>query len=248
MADEWFISEMVVKSRATIKPGMTEVSLLEEGPASDKLPITKRDEASMMRAITGEPAFAQLLMRKLLMPDEGVRYALEVARPIIYKPDMVPGDVDLVCAHEQNPAQAVGVEAKQVRAITSNGEEDELKRTGKILGGIRQANGLRELGFHRSYYLVLVATDGRMKTENNVFARGVRGRTVTAIQEVIFSESGKRALHPDVGVVVVELVQPAPRAFDELSNVIATVVRMARPVEQPTQLTNRVADALGIKR
>lgn len=96
------------------------------------------------------------------------------------------------------------------------------------------------MGFHRSYLMVVVQSDGRTRSEMSQMFRGAKDATF----RLIYDFPQRESLSDDVGVVFVEIVQPTSRAIGEMAYVGVCVDKQARPRDQSNSLTVRVIDYL----
>src|SRR5205085_790051 len=157
-------------------------------------------------------------------------------RPVIADPSKKPGDIDLLICDGRRPHQTIAIQCKRVK-IRSN---QRMNKLGNITDAVLQANRQREMGFHRNYLAVLVITDGRSRTENNVVFRGPTAETFGRIYDFTHNQS----LHSDVGLIFIELTQPTGKNFREMYDVGICLDKEARPLSQSAALTNRIRELM----
>lgn len=172
--------------------------------------------------------------------DPGSIDRLEVRRPVIENVNRKPGDVDWLCVAPTKPHLAVAVECKRVKVRAAGLDDDHENKIRDLGRGVPQANGLADMGFHRSFLMIIILADGRARRELGQMFRGPTTQTFTRIY--VFPE--RERLNDDVGIIFVEVVQPTGRSIGEMAYVGVCVERPARPRDQSVRLTERVREAL----
>jgi hypothetical protein len=164
-----------------------------------------------------------------------VRYHFSLVRPFT-QPDNKPGDIDLMLVALDLPHQAVALEAKRIKIETCPDGSVHINRAQEIGYGIQQANSCRNIGFHRTYLLLLLLDDGRAKSSQNAFLRHATGREIDQILSLPWSE----ALNPDVGVVYVRSCQAIDKTIDEASSIQYCIDKHAARQQQTDEMINKV--------
>lgn len=196
-------------------------------------------EASIVRWLLGHPEARTLLYSQAQLDLKSLD-RLSVGRPLIAKANAKPGDVDWLCVPASQPHLAVALECKRVKVRAVGTRDDQVNKIADLGRGVAQANGLADMGFHRSFLMVIVQTDGRTRRDLGQIFRGRTEQTFATIYEFPQRES----LNEDVGVVFVDVVQPTGRAIGDMAYVGVCVDRPARPREQSDGLTSRVRECL----
>jgi hypothetical protein len=99
--------------------------------------------------------------------------------------------------------------------------------------GVRQANRLEALGFAQVYLWVFVAIDTREQNSGRYTYEGANADLRSTIENAIFTAQ----LHPRVGLVRFEWVQPMDRAPFELGAYGGSLKRLAEPITQRSEIT-----------
>lgn len=217
----------------TTIPAGSKFSFFTECADVNEDDISALDEAQIMNFILASDR--DLILSKLGV-DAGSFIRCGVTRPVIADPSKKPGDIDLLICDGSRPQQTIAIQAKRVK-IRAN---QRMNKLGNITDAVLQANLQREMGFHRNYLVVLVITDGRSRTENNVVFRGPTVETFGRIYDFTRNQS----LHDDVGLIFIELTQPTGRSFRRMYDVGICIDKEARPVSQSATLTNRIRELM----
>jgi len=201
--------------------------------------VTELSELELSRWAFEGPVLTPRLWSDLNLPrPAAVRF--NVGEPLVGGGRQKPGDIDvLVCAPHQ-PDQAVAFECKRVKI---KAEAFETLQVGKLAGladSTHQVGGLHGIGFSRCFLLVFVAADGRERSQFNFAGRGPTAALVRCVDDAICGLT----IHPDIGVVSVELVQPTARGFEDAGGAGIRVLRSASGQRQPPGLTKRVEEYL----
>lgn len=188
--------------------------------------------------------FSQYLLRNLLFEEMNLNmnslYGLRVTEPFISDKNKKPGDIDVFVCDKQLPCEAVVIECKRVKVETSKEGIEKVNKIHCIGEGVKQANALRELGFHKSYLALLAEVDGMYRDEYNVLGRGMS----TEVFHQLYDFPKRDNLHEDVGLIFIEIVQPTGKIFKDHAMVAVCVEKKAKPLEQSIKLSNMVKDYL----
>jgi len=102
---------------------------------------------------------------------------------------------------------------------------------------VEQANSSsREIGFRENYALVLVECYGVGRSEHKFLARG----SSPAVFRRIYHMTRDQPLHPDVGLIFVEITQPTRTGVDRGGMVAVCADKRATPLDQAPGMTARV--------
>ncbi len=102
--------------------------------------------------------------------------------------------------------------------------------------GILQANLLCQLGFHRTYLLIAIVTDGRERTGLNFASRG----PTTEILQTIERFPRREALDQTVGLAFVELTQPIDKDIRYAGSIGIRIAVEAETIKQSPALNEAV--------
>ncbi len=95
-----------------------------------------------------------------------VHFTLEVKEPIVEKYSITkPGDIDIIAFQE--PDEAIGIECKWIKHINQNGIISKWNKRRNIKKAWKQLKGYRNLGFHKTFLLLIIADE---QSENNINA------------------------------------------------------------------------------
>lgn len=167
---------------------------------------------------------------------EDSRATLRVGEPFIRDPHIKPGDIDALLYYRSRPHEAVAVEFKRAKVKVESFQTGSVTKVNSVGNGVRQANALAALGFHKTYLAVLVVVDGRERPQPNVFFRGTTDKQLKQLYEF----PSRAELKPEVGILFVEVVQPTELSLDDLCFVAVAVDRKPQPRRQPDEITNKV--------
>ena len=199
--------------------------------------VTKQEEEQILRWILSSSAREFFFQELGIKPNPFV--ALSVRHPVIEHGHFKPGDIDILICDQDRADQAIGIQCKRVKVRALSDEVDDCNKIPDITGGIKQVNLQREhLGFHRNYLMIVIETNGRSRSSNNVLFRGPSRESFKEIYDFPRRES----LHPDVGIVFVKVTQPTGKSFQRMADIGICVDQDAARLEQTAQLTNRIAD------
>lgn len=146
-----------------------------------------------------------------------------------------PGDVDVLAIPQANPSQSTAIECKRIKSpapvvAEQAGEPNKLHQLKKA---VIQANLLARAGFHRVILLLVVEVDAQTQQAANLLVKGLSGRQAKRVR----SASSLSALHWEVGLVCVEIVQPSPRSYRTTGGMGVEVVKAVTARTQPETLT-----------
>ena len=225
---------VLLPAGTTLRAG-EHISFFTDNPSLDEDDVSVPDEATMMNFILTSPDRDLIVNELGFNSDSFVRCG--VARPIITDPAKKPGDIDVLICERERPDRAVALQCKRVKVR----DNQRVNKLGNITDAVVQANRQREMGFHRNYLAILVVTDGRSRTENNVVFRGPTHETFSRIYDFTRNQS----LHEDVGLMFIELTQPTGKSFRQMNDIGVCIDKEAHPLQQSQVLTNRIRELMG---
>jgi hypothetical protein len=197
-------------------------------------PVTDIHESPISRWLFTDCPVRYSYWRQLNLPIPA-RIGFELQPPVVIDV-CAPGDVDVLVSNPEFPERAVAFECKRIKVKPETFETIQPGKMQDLKKGVRQANGLLELGFHQSYLFVCVQIDGRERHEYNFAGRGLSGPLVKAIYD---SLKGLELL-PSVGLLAAEVMQPVEKPIEDAGGVGIKVVRLASQQTQPNAVTEWV--------
>ena len=181
--------------------------------------------------------------KQLLLDELGVEpnsfISFSVTRPVIENTQTKPGDIDILICDGRRPEHSIAFQVKVVSVIAHNQTEDDTNKIQDIKDAVLQVNKQRDnLGFYKNYLVIIIKAYGRNRTQNNVLMRNPSPETFRRI----YSFPQRESLHPDVGIIFIEINQPTGKSFNEMVKVCVCVDRPASILNQPDRLTNRIKE------
>lgn len=155
-------------------------------------------------------------------------------------PNAIPGDIDLLAFPQLDPSRAIAMEFKRVKVVSHPDCTATVNRAGEIDRGIIQANAYRALGFHQTYLVIILLDDGRALTTPNPMFRYATGQPV----DQVFNIPWRQARDPNVGVIYIKINQMTGKHIDHAHSIGYCIDLRAVPVEQTTEMTNKVRTLL----
>lgn len=222
----------------TMRPGTTRLEFFRDNTLGQANSAAAMTEPSLVKWLMADVRTRALILEGLSLPATAKSYT-EVRLPFITDPNRKPGDVDLLACEVSRPDQAVAVECKRVKVRATDGAE-QINRLEALGGADTQARELFRLGFSRTYLGVLAVVDGRANEERNFLFRG----TSDANYRRMIEFAGGLTLPGEVGLLYIEIVQPAQRSVADAAMVCVAVPRKAKRQHQPERLTTRVENYL----
>ncbi len=193
------------------------------------LPVTELTEAELTDLVAGHGVLAAALGRELRLPPFARTY---IRVPL---PDVAsrPGDVDLLAFAPSRPDVALAIECKRVKVSSAAFTTTAPTKLRAASRGVKQASALWQLGFHRVALLVIVAVDGRERVEYNFAHRGLS----TSLLRAIYGAFDEMAMPQELGLVMIELVQPEPKPVHEAASFGIQWLADGVTQQQPQHLT-----------
>lgn len=200
--------------RLTIGPGPMQpvYTFFDANFCGDAPSITSMTEEQTIQWIFRRPDLREIVIDGLGMEVRSNAY-IQIQDPIITNSNEKPGDIDLLFV-PSNPCLAVALEVKRVKVVAMDSGANEQDKRNKIQGlgaAVSQVNALAKMGFHRTYLAVVIQTDGRTRTSENVLFRGPRQDTI----EMVVDFPRREALDEHVGVIFLHVVQPNGKDINE---------------------------------
>ncbi|MFL5766094.1 MAG: hypothetical protein ACJ77K_19270 [Bacteroidia bacterium] len=234
MATRQLIFQQVYSHLKPIIPGQDKYQFFEDNATVEDNRIVTLTEHEIIKWVF-ENKFTQEYFIQQTTKLESVQYALEVQKPII-EFGQKPGDVDILMWPKGQPNLAVAIECKRAKVSIAPDGKEKANRLSEITKGIRQAKQLRELGFHKSYLLIFILTDGQHKKKVNSFFRYSDAETIKEIYNIPWHEE----LHEDVGVIYVQITQPSGLSYDSMYGFGICMDKEAKELEQSLSITKKI--------
>ena len=214
-----------------------------EAKGDDNL-VLKAAEANLVRTIMSHPVLRNSLVGALQRSTQ-VWWHAGVTDPFITDRYKQPGDIDLLLCEKPRPDESVVMEFKRVKVTITGEHQAQVNRLADVGKGVRQANALRELGFFQTYLCILTVVGAVRQTAHNPLCRGVTAETThdfgdTKTFSKIVEFPDREDLHPDVGIVFLELVQPTGKDYRDHGTIRVCVDQKASPQRQSGELTNKI--------
>jgi hypothetical protein len=205
------------------------------GPESDER-ITDRGEGQIVDWLVATPPARELLLEELGLPAD-THVQTGIIEPLIEKNRrQPPGDIDLIFVPKPERAIAIQVKRVRVQAETTHRDRTPGRQLGNITRLVEQANGSREIGFCENYALVLIECYGVERSEYNFLARG----SSPGVFRRIYHMTKDQPIHPDVGLIFVEITQPTRTSVDRAGMVAVCADKQATRLDQRPEITARV--------
>ncbi len=194
--------------------------------------VVDLDEAELCRWLFSQPFLSAQLCQKLgVSGPSQVFFGTETKR--ITPEARGPGDIDILVGDPSRPEAITVIEAKRVKIFEDTFTTKTPTKLASCAGGVLQANLLGKLAFHRTWLLVVVATDGRERPGANFFSRGI----TFELMDIVRGHSAFRDLAPQVGLIFVYLDQPVDKEIDLAGGFGFDVRREPMSVNQPEVIT-----------
>lgn len=198
--------------------------------------VTDRGERQIVDWLVALRPARELFLEELQLPAD-TYIQTGIIEPLIEKNRRrPPGAIDLILIPEPHRAIAIQVKRVRVQAETTHRDHTPGRQLGNITRLVEQANGSREIGFCEKYALVLVECYGVGRSEHNFLARG----SSPAVFRRIYHMTKDQPIHPDVGIIFVEITQPTRASVDQAGMVAVCADKRATPLDQTPEMTTRV--------
>jgi hypothetical protein len=236
MADRHLIFDQIYVHGQFTKEGQLNYSFFDDTDIVDQERVTDSSEQEIIKWIFDNPQTYSHFMRSVIWKGREISYKLEVRQPVL-EYSQRPGDIDILMWPTNEPHLAVAIECKRAKVTYDHTGKEKVNRLNYINKGIKQANQLREHGFHKTYILICIVTDGQHKDIPNSFFRYGNSNE---LKEAIYSIPWNEELHSDVGVIYVQLTQPTGRSHNSMYGFGICIDKQAKELDQPVNLTNRI--------
>jgi len=218
-----------------LMPGSTRLEFFGTGRRSGAVSAAQRTESELVAWLMAGPAVRPLVLGELALAASATCFA-GVRTPFIENSNLKPGDIDLIACDPGHPNRAVVVEFKRVKVVATDDAAENVNRFDALRGVVPQVKGLHGLGFARTYLGVIVIVDGRGKESSGFLFRGASDSTYARVMRLI----GDLPLPSGIGLLYVEIIQPADESLEDAYMVCAVAPRQARQRSQGEHLTTLV--------
>jgi hypothetical protein len=149
---------------------------------------------------------------------------------------VIPGDIDVLLSEPGHPEQAIALECKRLKVAQHSFGSSLLTKSGNLRKGVRQANGLRQLGFWQSYLCILVAIDAEAQPIGPRFFSYLTTELVNAVYR--FPEREK--LDRSVGLLICEFTHVKKDSEHLADNIGIECIMPAQSQPQSSVVTDLV--------
>lgn len=150
------------------------------------------------------------------------------------------GDIDFVGLLGGFPSRAICIEFKKVKVKVFEDGSEKVNKLAALEQLIWQGNERRGQGFHKTYICAVAVIDSHERKTPNVLTRGASGEEI----QQFYNLDCLGGIHPDVGIVLAEIVQPTGRSYKDMWGFGACLLRQASPQEQSTRITTDISSRI----
>lgn len=226
---------------AQLRPGVTTFFTDDGSPYASR--ISKKAEQSLISWLVHDAATKHLLC-EVLQRSLGSFFGISVQQPFYAANE---GDIDLLVCEPRSPHEAIAIECKRVKVFVEDEGNDCINRIEAVGEGVKQVRKLYDrLGFFQTYLAIISAVDGANRKQLNIPSRGITSDSIpnrdtsTTTFRRILQFPRREELPPEIGIMLIELVQPSGRAFEEQGVVRICVHHKATPRPQREADTQRM--------
>lgn len=181
------------------------------------------------------PTLQRFFIEEFFEYSSSIKVYSEIEEPITEK-NKIPGDIDLLLIDTQRPHQSIAFECKRVKAVYQSEGKSKVNNSNKIRKGVIQANKYRELGFHKTYLVIILLDDARASKLPNVMMRSSDASEVKHIYSMEWYEK----LHPDVGLVFIKVSQPTGKGVNQFGGIGICIDKRSNPIDQTNKLNTDI--------
>jgi len=164
-------------------------------------------------------------------------YRQDVKDPIVTNPNS-QGDIDLIIWESATPHHAIAMQCKRVKVKAVDVANDKVNKLQEVEFAVEQANKMYEIfKFNRTYLVLLIVVDGRARNEYNMMSRGATDTTFKQCYDL----DALMRLKNDIGIVVVEIIQPSSSSFAKAGMFCIGLGREAKWGAQAIRITNCIS-------
>jgi len=193
---------------------------------------TIKVEAELVEWLFNNNTFKQMLFEELRL-SSAPSHKLQIKKKLLLPNYRKEGDLDAVICNRYS--ELIGIEFKKVKAIVRNNDDNYINKISGISDGVFQVNRLIDRGLHQCYLAILIMVDGRDKTSDNSFFRGLTDEMLSWVYNFDYREKLKDA----AGLIFIELVQTTGSPLSKRGTIGICVEKYANPQDQSVEITNR---------
>ena len=154
-----------------------------------------------------------------------------------------PGDIDLLLVPLDSPGRTIAIEVKRVKITEQTFIGSPPGKAKAVRKGIAQVGALHDLGFHQTYLMIIVVTDGRSRSEFNFAGKVATPVMLDQVQEMAgLGDLGDTG----IGIVVAHIIQPVDKPIHKAGMVGIGILKQAAVREQSAQSSEAVAQLKGL--
>ncbi|MGE0637676.1 MAG: hypothetical protein AB7P01_14620 [Bacteroidia bacterium] len=211
------------------------LSFFEDDASREGESVGVLDEKKIVEFFFGDAGIRHLLYKELGLHTVPEHF-LEISKPIA----QYPGDIDVMLINNANAHQTIAIECKVVKVTFERDGREKVNKIEKLAKGVGQANGLREMGFYKSYLMVFIVSDARFDLDNSHIWRRVSSEKL----RLIVRFTGYEDLHKNVGLIICMISQPTGNNIRMTGSVAVKHKIPAEEQEQGTKLTAKIKEYL----
>jgi hypothetical protein len=233
---------------ADLHPGIIELFMDDGSSPTDRL--SDKSEHWLVQWLVGDAAARQLLCEILERPP-AASLRTSVQSPFYAAHE---GDIDLLICDPAAPHETAVIECKRVKIHVEDEGNDSINRLEAVGEAVKQVRKLyAKFGFFQTYLAVISAVDGANRKHLNIPSRGITHDSVpnwdtsTTTFRRILQFPRREELPAEIGIILIELVQPSGRAFQEQGIVRICVHHRATPRPQHERETRGVVELMKVR-
>jgi hypothetical protein len=237
MPDRDMLFNVILNCTIELVDGRSEYPLYEE---NDKLASSDR-----MTSVYEENLVKWMLCNdsrkecffKGVIPSNHDYFILQAVPNRVLVPEAKDGDIDILVFPKDQPDQGIAFEVKRVKVtIDEKDVEDVNKDERAIKKGIKQTNYLHKHGFHQTYLVILIVTDGQNRTTKDMPFRYADSDRIRALYDLSFNKK----LNKEIGVIFVHISEPSSASIDFMGHFATCLDKRSAEREQSVELTERL--------
>jgi hypothetical protein len=236
MSDRDMQFNVLLKSTIEID-GRTEYPLFEESDkfvSSDRM--TSVHEESLVKWMLNDNSRRECFFKGVI-PSNQDYFILQAVPNRVLVPEAKDGDIDILVFPKDQPDQGIAFEVKRVKVtIDEKDVEDVNKDERAIKKGIKQTNYLHKHGFHQTYLVILIVTDGQNRTTKDMPFRYADSDRIRALYDL----SSNKKLNREIGVIFVHISEPSSASIEFISHFASCADRRSEERQQSVELTERI--------
>ncbi len=191
---------------------------------------TKRIEQVLVRWLFTRSSAKDLLYNALGLNDCPI-LKFEISKPFSER------EFDVLIWNRGAPHEAVAIECKRAKIKKESFQNDDVTGLHKLSEGVIQADKLLEVGFFKTYLLIMTIVDGRERIMYNQLSRGAN-----EIQfDRILDFPNRNELHKDIGLIFVEIVQTTDAPLSQTGFISVSVAQSPTPQTQKEKTTEKIS-------